>query len=102
MSKAKSKTGKLNTLKTAKNRISEVAKQRGLSQLRPDDSILELLGIKIHTWNKWYSKKSDPSFSQTMDIANHLLFCDPGELFPNGENSEEDEIIMRHKLISPR
>lgn len=86
---------------TGQNLISEVAKARGMKSLRPDDSILEKMGIKVHTWNKWWNKKSDPDFAQTIIISKEILHCEPGDLFPSEGMTDEDKIASRHNLVSP-
>lgn len=64
------------------NQIKEVIISKGINYLRPNDDFLKHLGIKVHKWNKWINKKSDPEFHHVPDIANFLK-CEISDLFPD-------------------
>lgn len=100
MERTQAKNSNQKPSNTGHNLISEVAKSRGMKSIRPDDSILEKMSIKVHTWNKWWNKKSDPDFSQTIIISKEILHCEPGDLFPSEGMTDEDRIASRHNLVA--
>jgi hypothetical protein len=66
------------------NRIAKVLAEKGIEDLRPSDSQLNSLGIKIHTWNKWVNNKLDPELSQLPKIA-EFINCNVCELIAEPE-----------------
>lgn len=54
------------------NRISQILKEKGFQELKPNKEILEKLGVKIHTWNKWVDNEKDPELAQLPTIAEFL------------------------------
>lgn len=90
---------KLNTTKKAVNRLFEVLESKGVKELRPDDSNLERLGIKIHTWNKWIAKKSDPELWQLKIIAESILQCEISQLLNNHTDTSHNEVRARHGIV---
>jgi hypothetical protein len=61
------------------NRIKKNIEQKGIQEMRPSDEILDALGVKVHTWNKWVENKQDPELWQLPIIA-EFLRCDVCEL----------------------
>lgn len=86
-----------NNFTMAINKIKEVIESKGFSELTPSKEMLSELGVKLHSWNRWCEKKSDPTFHQVPIIARYLS-CTVEELFP--EVSEEDNLKHKHKLLS--
>lgn len=54
------------------NRISQIIKEKGIQELKPGKEILDRLGVKIHTWNKWVENEKDPELVQLPVIAEFL------------------------------
>lgn len=54
------------------NRISQILKEKGISELKPSKEVLDRLGVKIHTWNKWVDNEKDPELAQLPAIADFL------------------------------
>lgn len=54
------------------NRIAQIIKEKGIEEIRPSQAVLEKLGVKIHTWNKWVENKIDPELVQLPVIADFL------------------------------
>ena len=54
------------------NRIKVVMETKGIDELRPSDSLLSQMDIKIHTWNKWVANKKDPEMWQLNILADFL------------------------------
>jgi len=69
------------------NRIAKVLQERGIEDLRPSDLLLDSLGIKIHTWNKWVNNKLDPELAQLPVIA-QFINCDICELIKEPETAK--------------
>lgn len=61
------------------NRIKKILDQMPFKGLRPSDSMLATLGVKIHTWNKWVDGTKDPELAQLPLIA-EFLECDVCDL----------------------
>lgn len=57
------------------NRIKKILDQKGFKGLTPSDSVLDTLGVKIHTWNKWVDGTKDPELVHLPVIA-EFLECD--------------------------
>jgi hypothetical protein len=77
------------------NQIAEVLQDKGVTNLTPNKETLKLLGIHIHSWNKWVKKKSDPEFFQVPEIA-RFLDCDISEIFPKPVDADYSS---KHKLL---
>ncbi|WP_057935826.1 helix-turn-helix domain-containing protein [Algoriphagus resistens] len=61
------------------NRLKKILDQKGFKGLHPSNSVLEELGVKIHTWNKWVEGTKDPELAQLPVIA-EFLDCDVCDL----------------------
>jgi transcriptional regulator with XRE-family HTH domain len=64
------------------NQIKKVMKNKGIEDIKPTDEVLESLGVKIHTWNKWVSGKKDPTITQ-LETISQFLGCKVSELIHN-------------------
>lgn len=61
------------------NRIAKIIAQRGFSDARPSEEVLNRIGVNIKTWNKWVENKKDPSLDQLPAIA-EFLKCEVSDL----------------------
>lgn len=77
------------------NRIGEIIKERGFEDLIPNQSILDEMCIKLHTWNKWVRNTKDPEMWQ-LPIISRFLDCEIEDLFPK---PQDKGIISKHGLI---
>jgi len=68
------------------NQIKKVMKVKGIEDLRPTADILEKLGVKIHTWNKWVEGKKDPDFNQ-LETISEFLGCEVTAILPKRNES---------------
>lgn len=68
------------------NRIAEILKEKGITEMIPSDEILRELDIRFQSWNKFVSKKKDPNFFQIPIIAK-FLGVEIKDLFPERSES---------------
>jgi DNA-binding Xre family transcriptional regulator len=76
------------------NSLLNYLQEKDIQSLRPSGDLLSKLDIKIHTWNKWMERKSDPELWQLVEIA-RFLGCAPADLI---EFEMEEPILQRHAL----
>jgi hypothetical protein len=54
------------------NKIKIVLERKGIQHIRPSDSLLDRMGVKVHTWNMWVANQKDPELFQLPMIADFL------------------------------
>jgi len=68
------------------NRIKEVLQTKNIDEVRPSKDLLDLLGIGVHSWNKWVEKKKDPELWQ-LEIVASFLSCNLSDLVQANERA---------------
>jgi transcriptional regulator with XRE-family HTH domain len=78
------------------NRIGQILREKGIGEIVPSEEVLNELGIKMQTWNKFAGNRKDPDFHQIPLIAK-FLGVEIEDLFVK---DQAENVTSKHRLIT--